>query len=101
MKKLSKESEKMKKSFRKQYSISDDYGEVLLQTAGEAKDIMDKAQAQVDVEGLTVAGDRGGIKPHPLLTVIRDSRSQFLMALKALNIDLEPLRDRPGRPSGR
>jgi glutathione S-transferase len=42
----------------------------------------------------------GQPKPHPLLATERDARAQFLAALKALNLDLEPLRDRVGRPGG-
>ena len=42
----------------------------------------------------------GQVKSHPLLSVERDSRAQYLAALKALNLDLEPLRDKPGRPGG-
>ncbi len=38
-------------------------------------------------------------KPHPLLAAERDARAQMLAALKALNLDLEPLKDR-GRPPG-
>jgi hypothetical protein len=41
------------------------------------------------------------MKPHPLLAAERDARSQFLQGLKSLNLDLEPLRDRPGRPPGK
>ena len=101
MKKLSKESAKMKKSFMQEYAINDDYGLILLQTAMEARDVMILAQKQVDIDGLTVAGDRGQLRAHPLLTTIRDARSQFMMALKHLNIDILPLRDKPGRPPGR
>jgi hypothetical protein len=36
-----------------------------------------------------------------LLPVERDSRAQWLAALKALNLDLEPLHDKPGRPGGK
>jgi hypothetical protein len=43
----------------------------------------------------------GAPKPHPLLPIERDSRQAFLAGMKALNLDLEPLRDRPGRPSER
>ena len=60
----------------------------------EAMDLMHEAQAVIDKEGLTVKGDRGQIKAHPLLATIRDSRAQFLMGLKHLNLDIEPLRDR-------
>lgn len=101
MKILSPPATKLKKGILKEYDISDEAGIAILQTAMEAFDAMHAAQEVVDVQGLTVAGDRGQIKAHPLLAVIRDSRAQFLMALKHLNLDIEPLRDRAGRPPGR
>jgi len=101
MKKLSKEATKLKNSLAKEYDIGDEAGRLLLQTAFEAYDEFQDAKVIVDRDGLTVRGDRGGIKSHPLLSVIRDARGQFLMALKALNLDLEPLRDGRGRPPGR
>lgn len=100
MKKLSNQARKLKKSLSKEYDISDEAGVLLLQTAMEAYDEFQDAKAIVDREGLTVRGDRGGIKAHPLLSVIRDSRGQFLMALKHLNLDIEPLKG-IGRPAGR
>jgi len=95
--KLSSRAEKLKKAILKEYDIIDEAGIAILQTAVEAMDLMRQAQKVVTKDGLTVTGDRGQIKSHPLLSVIRDQRSQFLMALKHLNLDLEPLRDRPGR----
>ena len=101
MKKLSKQAAKLKRSILKNYDISDAAGIAILQTAMEAFDTMHASQDVVDDQGLTVFGDRGQIKAHPLLSVIRDSRAQFLMGLKHLNLDIEPLRDRAGRPAGR
>lgn len=65
MKKLSKEATKLKKAILKEYAITDDAGISILQTAMEAFDLMHGAQTVVDKQGLTVAGDRGGIKAHP------------------------------------
>lgn len=96
MKALSKEAMKLKASILKSYDISDEAGIAILQTAMGAYDAMNAAQAVVDKQGLTVRGDRGQIKAHPLLSVIRDSRAQFLMALKHLNLDIMPL-EKAGR----
>ena len=101
MNKLSKEASKLKSAITKDYLIDDDAGISILQTGLEAFDLMHRAQAVVDTEGLTVKGDRGGTKAHPLLAVVRDARAQFLLALKQLNLDIEPQHDRPGRPHGR
>jgi len=94
IKKLSTQAEKLKKAILKEYDITDEAGIAILQTAVEAMDLMRQAQRVVTKDGLTVKGDRGQIKAHPLLSVIRDQRAQFLMALKHLNLDLEPLRDK-------
>ena len=51
-------------------------------------------------EGQSTRDRFGQPKAHPLLTVERDSRSGMLAALKAMNLDMEPLNDRPGRPGG-
>ena len=59
------------------------------------------ARRQIEKEGPTSHDRFGQLRGHPLLAVERDARGQFLMALKALNLDLEPVRDRPGRPGGR
>lgn len=100
MKKLSRQAAKLKQSLSKEYDIGDEAGRLLLQTAMEAYDEFQDAKVVVDKEGLTVRGDRGQIKAHPLLAVIRDARAQFLMALKHLNLDIEPLNG-IGRPPGR
>jgi P27 family predicted phage terminase small subunit len=96
--KLSAEAQKLKKSLLSEYRIDDAAGLAILQKALEAFDQANECQRVVDKEGLMVTGDRGQKKSHPLLMTIRDCRSQFLMALKMLNLDLEPLRDGPGRP---
>jgi len=98
--KLSKDAELLKKSLLKEYAIDDSCGLAILQTGLEAYDQMHSAMAVVAVEGMTVKGDRGGTKAHPLCAVIRDSRAQFLMSLKNLQLDLEPLKG-IGRPPGR
>jgi P27 family predicted phage terminase small subunit len=100
MKKLSVEARKLKESLIEEYSIVDKACLLLLNTAMEAYDEFQKAKAVVDKDGLTVRGDRGGIKSHPLLATIRDCRSQFLTAIKMLNLDIIPSNDGPGRPSG-
>lgn len=81
-----------------EYAIDDRAGLLLLQTAMEAFDRMRDAQAAIAQDGLTVPDRFGQLKNHPATTVERDARSQLLTALKALNLDLEPLRDGPGRP---
>ncbi len=97
---LSPESRGWWRKLTKEYGIDDAGGLLVLRTALEALDRMRDAQAQVREGGAMLEDRWGQKKPHPLLTVERDSRAQMLMALKQLNLDLEPLRDRAGRPSG-
>jgi phage terminase small subunit len=81
-----------------EYGIDDVAGLLLLQQYGnsEAREI--QAREQIAAEGQTVLDRFDQQKPHPLLATERDARSQKLHALKALNLDVEPLNDRPGRP---
>ena len=76
-------------------------GLVLLQTACECADLEADAMAQARSEGLSSVDRYGQRRPHPLLSVARDARGQMLAALRQLHLDVEPLRDRPGRPAGR
>ena len=101
MGKLSAQAKKLKEGILKEYDISDEAGLVILQTALEAYDQMNAAQKIINKQGLTVFGARGQLAAHPLFSVVRDSRAQFLMALKHLNLDIEVPREGPGRPPGR
>lgn len=98
---LSAEASRWWKKLIEDYDITDEAGFLLLQTGLEAFDRMRGAQDVIRREGLQVKDRFGQMKSHPLLTTERDSRAQMLMALKALNLDLEPLREAPGRPGGR
>lgn len=98
---LSTESKALWKRLASEYSIDDDAGLLLLQTAMEARDRMRGAQEAIARDGMTIADRFGQRKAHPLLPAERDARAQMLAALRALNLDVEPLHDRPGRPAGR
>lgn len=83
-----------------EYSIEDAAGLLLLETALQAFDRMHDARALIAQHG-TVTTDRfGQLRPNPATTIERDSRAAMCAALKALNLDLEPLRDGVGRPAG-
>ena len=84
-----------------EYGIEDDAGLLLLQTALESLDLMRTAQRAIKKDGATVRDRWAQVKPHPLLSVERDSRAGLLAALRELHLDLEPVRDRAGRPGGR
>jgi P27 family predicted phage terminase small subunit len=96
---LSKEAQTWWERIVQAYGIQDEGGLLLLGTALEALDRMREAQARLNSEGLTVLDKAGQPKPHPLLACERDSRQQMLVALKHLNLDVQPLKPL-GRPPG-
>jgi phage terminase small subunit len=98
---LSGDAKEIWKGIINEYSIDDVAGLRILRVALESYDRAQAARKAVDREGMTVTDKFGQIKPHPLLPIERDSRAAFLAGLKALNLNLEPLRDAPGRPPGR
>src|SRR5262245_32503619 len=77
-----------------QYRISDGAGLALVMTAAEALDRIREAQAAIRKHGALVADRYGGLKQNPACFLERDARAGMLSALRALNLDLEPLRDR-------
>lgn len=89
------------RSIREDYHIDDAAALALLATAAEALDRLRAAQEAVEADGELVADRYGQKKLNPALTLEKDARAGFLAALKMLNLDLEPLRDGPGRPPGR
>ena len=87
-------------AIQQEYGIEDNAGQLLLQTALEAFDRMKDASKRIDTDGAAIVDRFEQVKPHPLLPAERDARAQMMAALKSLNLDLEPLRDVPGRPGG-
>jgi len=98
---LSKEAKSWWGRIVDEYDIQDQAGQLILQIGLEAFDRMRLAQGLLKKEGMTTQDRFGQPKAHPATTVERDSRAAMLGALKQLNLDLEPLNDRPGRPAGR
>ncbi|MBP7568796.1 MAG: hypothetical protein KBA95_01935 [Acidobacteria bacterium] len=84
-----------------EYALDDPAAQLILTTAFEAFDRMRGAQRELTLAGGVTFRDRfGKPKVHPAVAVERDARAGWLAALKQLNLDLEPLRDAPGRPPG-
>lgn len=84
-----------------EFAIADAGGLALVQTAAECADRMAAAQEAIARDGTMILDRYGQPKQHPACVLERDSRNGLLAALRALNLDLEPLRDGPGRPSNR
>lgn len=94
---LSKSAKELWRQILAEYAISDAAGLSILATGLHAWDRAAEARQAIARDGLMIGRPP---KPHPLLRVERDSQAQFLVALRHLNLDLEPLRDGPGRPAG-
>jgi len=98
--KLSPEAQAWFDRLRSEYGIEDSAGLLLLQSAMEAFDRLQECSASIAAHGASCPDRFGQLKAHPLLGPERDARAAMLSALKSLNLDLEPLRDGPGRPAG-
>ena len=97
---LSQEARRIFKDLSADYGIEDCAGLRILRVACEAFDRAQAARRTIDEDGMTVIDKAGQLKPHPLLPIERDNRAAFLAGLKALNLDLEPVKG-IGRPPGR
>jgi len=86
-------------SIMEEYRIGDAGGRALLRTAAEAADRVASCRVLLDTEG-EVIRIRGVPRAHPAAAIERDARAALIRALKELHLDIEPLRDAPGRPAG-
>lgn len=86
------------RSVADEYGIADAAGIALLVTAAECIDRMRAAQTAIAEHGELVIDRYGAPKLNPACALEKDARAGFLAAMRALNLDLEPLRDGPGRP---
>ena len=78
----------------------DDAGFLVLENALESFDRMRQAQEMLAKEGLVTQDRFGQQKVHPAVLVERDAKAGLLRALRALNLQIEPLHDTTGRPPG-
>jgi phage terminase small subunit len=85
---------------RRSYQIADSGGLALLTTAAECMDRMRAAQKIIAAKGEVTLDRYGGLRANPAVAIEKDARNGFLAALKALNLDVEPLKA-IGRPPGR
>ena len=85
--KLSKEATRWRNRIKRDYSITDKAGLLLLQAACEAFDEMRAAQQEMGANPIYT--DRfGQPQEHPAAKIIRASRAQMIAALKALNLEI-------------
>jgi phage terminase small subunit len=84
------------------YSITDAGGLTLLTTAAECMDRMRNAQKLIAEHGECTPDRYGGLRANPAVAIEKDARNGLLAALRALNLDVEPIKPigRPGRGLG-
>ena len=97
---LAKDGKKLWIELRDEYEIDDAAGTALLTAAAECLDRMRAAQVAIKEHGEIVTDRYNQVKINPACTLEKDARNGLFQALRALNLDLEPLRDRVGRPGG-
>lgn len=95
---LSPQGKRWWREIARDYHIEDPAGLALLTTAAECLDRRREAQAAIIEHGVVVKTATGGIKGNPAVQVEKDQLTGFLAAMRQLNLDIEPLRDHPGRP---
>jgi phage terminase small subunit len=98
---LSAAAKRWYRDMSSEYGIADRGGLSLLRAAAEAFDRAEGARKSIEADGAAIRDRWGQLKPHPLLAAERDARAQLIQALRALNLDVEPVHEGRGRPSGR
>ena len=98
---LKPDGAKLWRDLSTEYSIGDAAGLALVERAAECMDRLRSAQAAIVAHGEVVLDRYGAPKLNPACGLEKDARNGLFAALKALNLDLEPLRDAVGRPPGR
>ncbi len=81
------------------YEFSDPGSIEVLAQCCAALDRAEACAAQIAKDGQMIKA-RTGMRSHPLLRDELANRAFCVRSLSKLGLDLEPLHDRPGRPSG-
>jgi P27 family predicted phage terminase small subunit len=97
---LSKEAKTLWKGLQTEYGINDAAGLDLLTDYCFFYDRREAARAKIRKEGITIEDRFGQTIAHPATRIERDCSAAMLKILRALNLDLEPLHNGPGRPAG-
>ena len=94
------EAKRTAKKIIDEYGITDTGGLAYIETFASAYSTELDAQDIIAKVGLLYKDRFKQVKANPACTVLRDARAQKMAALKALNLDLEPLQT-VGRPGGK
>jgi phage terminase small subunit len=80
-----------------EFALVDSPALAVLERACRALQLARECREKVEADGLLMESSQG-TRAHPLIRVGQDADKAFLAAIKALALDIEPLRDGPGRP---
>jgi P27 family predicted phage terminase small subunit len=82
-----------------EYAVEDAAGKELLVLACQSLDRAEAIRATIDHDGEVLTTRNGVVKEHPALRAELQSRAFCAKMLLRLGLDVEPIRDRPGRPT--
>ena len=97
---LSREAKAWWKKLCSEFELGDSTAQILLESALSSFDKWQSARRVLSKEGDFIFDRFHQRRAHPALQVERDSKILMLKSFAALHLDLEPLRDFPGRPPG-
>ena len=95
---LSADARELWVTFVDEYSIKDTGGLQILEQALSAYDRAAEAKAILDRDGIVCVDKARQTIAHPCVVIEKNSRAQYLAALKALGLNVIKKRPRPGRP---
>lgn len=98
---LGPEGRRLWRRIQAEYMIDDPGGIAHLTGACRCEDDIHRMRETVAKDGDTVTDRFGQKVAHPLLPTIRGLEQVRRQNLRELNLDVEPLKDRVGRPSGK
>ena len=98
---IGKHGRKLWTAIQSEYGISDAGGVSLLVSVCRSEDDIQRLRAIIAKDGDTVLDNYGRKQSHPLYVTLRGIEQTKRQCLAALNLDVEPLKDRVGRPSGK
>jgi hypothetical protein len=82
------------------YVVDDPASEALLLAVCRERDRAEEADELVREHGISYRDSAGRLHVNPFVRAGREARLAMTRAIRAMGLDLEPVRDRTGRPYG-
>jgi hypothetical protein len=98
---LSKAARQFSAGLQAEYDITTVAGVDLLTDAVRSYDRREQFREAIRSDDPTLKDGFGRTIAHPCVRIERDAAASLMGCVKALNLRLEPLRDKQGRPGGR